>query len=107
MACGRAQLASQADIASRGSSAKASGKSSHEAAVQRLLGWIAAGGSAAAFCAIVWACVCETIKQAHNITNRKKDNNMTLILLESLLALLILVGIVWWTMKPDKKEPND
>jgi hypothetical protein len=32
---------------------------------------------------------------------------MTLILLESLLALLILVGIVWWTMKPDKKEPKD
>jgi hypothetical protein len=29
---------------------------------------------------------------------------MTLILLESLLALLILVGIVWWTMKPDKKD---
>jgi cbb3-type cytochrome oxidase subunit 3 len=32
---------------------------------------------------------------------------MTLILLESLLALLILVGIVWWTMKPDKKESSD
>jgi len=29
---------------------------------------------------------------------------MTLILLEMLLALLILVGIVWWTMMPDKKE---
>jgi hypothetical protein len=32
---------------------------------------------------------------------------MTLILLESLLALLILVGIVWWTMKPDKKENHE
>jgi hypothetical protein len=32
---------------------------------------------------------------------------MTLILLESLLALLILVGIVWWTMKPDKKDHHE
>jgi hypothetical protein len=32
---------------------------------------------------------------------------MTLILLESLLALLILVGIVWWTMKPDKKDTHE
>ncbi len=31
---------------------------------------------------------------------------MTLILLESLLALLILVGIVWWTMRPDKKSDD-
>jgi preprotein translocase subunit YajC len=29
---------------------------------------------------------------------------MTLILLESLLALVILVSIVWWTMRPAKKD---
>ncbi len=29
---------------------------------------------------------------------------MTLIFLESLLALLILIGIVWWTMQPEKKD---
>jgi hypothetical protein len=32
---------------------------------------------------------------------------MTLILLESLLALLILVGIVWWTMKPTSRDDSD
>jgi hypothetical protein len=32
---------------------------------------------------------------------------MTLILLESLLALLILVGIVWWTMQPEKKDKDE
>jgi hypothetical protein len=34
---------------------------------------------------------------------------MAWIYLESLVALLLLVGIVWWTMKPGRKprEPGD
>jgi phosphoglycerate-specific signal transduction histidine kinase len=101
------QLASQAETAARGSSSNAPGSSSHDAANQRLLGCKDAGGSLATSCAKL----CETISAALKTNNRNKDkgkdNNMTLILLESLLALLILIGIVWWTMKPDKKENHE
>lgn len=29
------------------------------------------------------------------------------IVLESLLALFVLVAIVWWTMKPDRRARDD
>jgi hypothetical protein len=32
---------------------------------------------------------------------------MTWFLLEALLALVLAVGIVWWTMGPRKKKPPD
>jgi hypothetical protein len=32
---------------------------------------------------------------------------MTLILLESLLALVILIGIVWWTMRPPARDSGN
>lgn len=35
---------------------------------------------------------------ANDNARSKKENFMTLILLEALLALVVLVAIVWWTM---------
>ncbi len=35
------------------------------------------------------------------------DDGLWIILLESLLALAMLIFIVWWTMPRKKREPDD
>ena len=114
-AAGFSQLRIQAFQASYSVSAFQPGSSDQGTGTQRLLGWVMAsartvlsGGTGAGGGAVGRGARLAQEASIPTITsscNRCRSRFlMGLILLEALLALVILVGIVWWTMFSGRKK---